>query len=97
MIDEGDTQFGHEEADINLVSYALLNASDRAKQYIQVTSDDRDVFVLLVLFCWKHKITSQITMKRFDGKCIVINLTALGNNACNFCQSTLQLDGLNPT
>ena len=78
MIDDGDTQFGHDEADINLVSYALVNARHRAKQYIQVTSDDRYVFVLLVFFFWKHKITSQITMTRFDGKCIDINLTVLG-------------------
>lgn len=77
MIGEGDTQFGHEEADINLVSYTLFNARDKGKRYIQVTSDDTDVFVLLVFFCWKHQITSQITMKRFDGKCIDINLTAL--------------------
>ena len=55
MVDEGNTSFGHEEAAVNLVSYTLLLAEGENKQHIQVTGDDTDVFLLLVVFVGSTK------------------------------------------
>ena len=44
MIDEDQCKFGHEEADVNLIAYAL-HISDKCScpTHIQVVSDDTDV------------------------------------------------------
>ena len=75
MIADDECMFGHEEADVNMVSYVLKR--EHGCRHIQIVSDDTDVIVLLVHFYWKLRPLAAITMKRFDGKTIDINATAM--------------------
>ena len=77
MVGDDECIFGHEEADVNMVSYALMMSREHGCQQIQIVSDDTDVFVLLVHFYWKLRPLAAITMKRFDGKTIYITATAM--------------------
>jgi len=43
----------------------------------QIVADDTDTFVLLVFFWWLKKSSVQVSMKKYDGKVIDINATAL--------------------
>ena len=52
MIGDEECMFGHEEADVNMVSYALMMSREHGCRQIQIVSDDTDVFVLLVHFYW---------------------------------------------
>lgn len=70
---------------INLVSYVLLKAKDPTAQHIQIASDDTDVFVFLVWFCWKYHISKTVTKKKMDGKIIYINKTTMLAAATTSC------------
>ena len=88
----GDDQclFDHEEADVNIISYMLhLQAN---KSHIQIKADDTDIFLLLIYYVWKHDITTQISMKKKDGKIIDINATV--RNLGNKCKDVLPLHAL---
>jgi len=74
LIAENGT-FGHEEADVNVISYLLKLLPE--KQHLQIVADDTDNFVLLVFFWWLKKPSVQVSMKMYDGKVIDINATAL--------------------
>ena len=50
MIGDHECMFGHEEADVNVVSYALMMSREHGCRQIQIVGDDTDVFVLLVHF-----------------------------------------------
>ncbi|MES9884700.1 MAG: hypothetical protein ABW185_27970 [Sedimenticola sp.] len=71
--EEGVSQ--HEEADCIIISH-VLHLIEEGHERIQIVSDDTDIFALLVFFCWKWKSTSQISMKKGDGRVIDINATA---------------------
>ena len=60
-----------------MVSYALMMSREHGCRQIQIVSDDTDVFVLLVHFYWKLRPLAAITMKRFNGKTIDVNATAM--------------------
>ena len=77
MIGDDECMFGHEEADVNMVSYALMMSREHFCRQIQIVSDDTDVFVLLVHLYWKLRPLAAIKMKRFNGKTIDINATAM--------------------
>ena len=81
MIGGDECLFGHEEADVNMVSYALGHPATPSRGHgclqIQIVGDDADVFVLLVHFYWKLRPLAEITIKRFDGKTIDINASAM--------------------
>jgi len=47
METQQDGVFGHDEADVPMVSY-VLEAANSGKDVIGVLSDDTDVFILLV-------------------------------------------------
>jgi len=47
METKDDGVFGHDEADVTMISY-LLQAASCGKEVIRVLSDDTDVFMLLV-------------------------------------------------
>ena len=83
VIGQEDEEFGHEEADINIISYTLRLATEESREHIQVLSEDTDVFVLLVYFCWKCHLSQEVTMRKFDGTVIDITATArkLGNKS----------------
>ena len=70
-----DCEYHHEEADVKIISY-LLKLSPQRK-HIQVLADDTDIFVLLVFFFWVYKPAAQVSMRKYDGKVIDINATAL--------------------
>ena len=53
MIGDDECLFGPAEADVNMVSYALMMSREHGCWQIQIVSDDTDVFVLLVHFYWK--------------------------------------------
>ena len=53
MIGDDECMCGHEEADVNMVSYALMMSREHSCRQIKIVSDDTDVFVLLVHFYWK--------------------------------------------
>ena len=53
MIGDDECMFGNEEADVNMVSYALMMSREHGCRQIQIVSDDMDVLVLLVHFYWK--------------------------------------------
>ena len=72
MIGDDECMLGHEEADVNMISYALIMSTEHGCRQIQIVSDHPDVFVLLVYFYWKLRPFAAITMKRFDGKTIDI-------------------------
>jgi len=77
LIGEANCTFGHEEADVNMISYALLMIKEHGKKHVQIVSDDTDVFVLLLFFYWKLRPSARISMKKFAGSIIDINATAL--------------------
>ena len=77
MIADDECMFGHEEADVNMVSYALMMSRVHGCRQIQIVSDDTGVLVLLLHFYWKLRLLAAITMKRFNGKTIDINATAV--------------------
>lgn len=56
LVSRADSIVMHDEADISLISYMLHVASGRART-VCILSDDTDVFVLLVHWCWKRGLT----------------------------------------
>ena len=62
---------------IDMVSYALMMSREHGCRQIQIVSEDTDVFVLLAHFYWKLRPLAAITMKRFNGKTIDVNATAM--------------------
>ena len=75
-----DTQytevFGHEEADVTIISY-VLQAVGEGKNVVCVFCDDNDVFVLLVFWMWRNQLVDkcQMQMERWDGAVLNINQT----------------------
>ena len=78
MIGEEKNLFGHEEADVSIISYLyfLLQCDSGDLNHIQVRCDDTDILLLLVYFYWNLKPGIQITMKKFNSSAIDINATA---------------------
>ncbi len=66
-----DGAFGHDEADVTMISY-VLQAANHGRCVIRVLSDNTDVFVLLV-----HRVSLQckVQMERWDGMVLDINAT----------------------
>ena len=69
-----DEKYGHDEADITMISY-VLDANDKGASVIRVVSDDTDVFVLLVYWVYKRQIQSAVQMEKWDGTVLSINDT----------------------
>ncbi len=66
MVSRQDMTMHDHEADITLVSYMIDQVKQEA-QTVTILSDDTDVFVLLVYFTQKLKITAHMQMERWDG------------------------------
>ena len=62
---------------VNMDSYALTMSREHARHQIQIVHDNTNVFVLLVHLYWKLRPLAAITTKRFNGKTIDINATAM--------------------
>ena len=98
-----DTQytgvFGHEEADVTIISY-VLQAVGEGNNVVRVLCDDTDVFVLLVFWMWRNQRVDkcQMQMERRDGTVLDINQTCtklgskclqlLGMHALTGCDTT---------
>jgi hypothetical protein len=99
MTCEGLCLFGHEEADVCIVTY-LQRIIQEGNTKIVVAADDTDIFALLVHFCWKWHLldTISITLKKMNGKLININevcrklgpkcIEVLGLHALTGCDTT---------
>ena len=71
---------------MSLISY-MLDAASRGAKTVRILSDDTDVFVLMVYWCWRMEITCQLQMERWDQTVLNINLTA--ENLGEKCRSIL--------
>ena len=93
LIGESNNVFGHEEADVSMISYMKL-ALDQNVESILIVCDDTDVFVLLLHFFWKWKPAASIHMKRMvdEKKTIDINATAM--NLGTMCEQLLAVHAL---
>ena len=97
LVSKADSIVSHDEADISIISYVLQAASSGA-QAIRVLSDDTDIFVLLVFWCWKLSLKCQVQMEKWDGMLLDINATVntlgeksgglLGMHALSGCDTT---------
>lgn len=79
MIGEEQCMFGHEEADVNIITYVLHLITMKGKKKIRVVSTDTDIFVMLLYFFWKHKQKCEdvkIMMQKGD-KLLDINASAI--------------------
>ena len=79
IIDTQDTgAFGHEEADVTIISY-VLQAVGEGNNVVRVFCDDTDVFVLLVFWMWRNQLvdTCQMQIERWDGTLPDINQTCI--------------------
>ena len=62
-IDTQDTGlFGHEEADVTIISY-VLQAVGEGNNVVRVLCDDTDVFVLLVFCMWRNQLVDTCQMQ----------------------------------
>ena len=84
-IDDGGV-FGHDEADITIISY-MLQAADDGRHVVRVVSDDTDIFVLLVYWTWRCDLHDRLAvqMEKWDGVVIDVNATCahLGSTVCS--------------
>ena len=53
MIGEDQYMFGHEEADVNIISYIHHLVTEENRTKFDICSDDNDVFALLLFFLRK--------------------------------------------
>ena len=83
-IDEGVV--GHDDAEINIISY-MLHAADDGCHVARVISDDMDIFVLLVYWAWRCDLQDRLTahMEKWDGVVLDGNATCadLGSTVCS--------------
>ena len=75
LIGEKQNKLGHEEADASLISY-MLDEVSKGKERIIVTSDDTDIFVLLVYYYWRFKLNCEVVIRKINSKCISVKATA---------------------
>ena len=59
-----DGVFGHDEADITIISY-MPQAADDGCHVVRVLSDDADIFVLLVYWTWRSDLRFGFIFKWF--------------------------------
>lgn len=84
MVSRADSIVTHDEADVSLISY-MLDAVKRGATTVRILSDDTDVFILMVYWCWKVGTTCCLQMERWDGTVLNINATIenLGDHSCS--------------
>lgn len=74
MIGRDQAVFTHDEADVTMISY-LLQAVEKGKKVVRILSDDKDVFILLVYWCWKKQLQICVQLEQRDGQILNINAT----------------------
>ena len=68
--------FGHDEADITIISYTL-QAADDGRHVVRVLSDDTDIFVLLVYWTWRCDLHDRLAVQMEKWDCVHISLTKI--------------------
>ncbi|KAJ8400372.1 hypothetical protein AAFF_G00397550 [Aldrovandia affinis] len=91
MVSRADSIVTHDEADVSLISY-MLDAARRGATTVHILSNDTDVFVLMVYWCWKVGITCHLQMERWDGT--VLNINSTVENLSEQCRSILAMHAL---
>ena len=76
LIEDGAFGPQAEEADITMVSYALLDALSN-KNIIKVLSDDMDVLVLPVSLCHDKALHCKLQMEIWNSTALDINATCV--------------------
>ena len=81
----------------------MLDAVRHGASTVHILSDDTDVFVIMVYWCWKAGITTNLQMEKWNGTVLSINTTAknLGDHCCSIlamhalsgCDTTSYSDG----
>ena len=94
---QDDGTFGHDEADVTMISY-VLQAASCGQGVIRVLSDDTDVFALLVYWVYRAELQCKLHMERWDRTILDINATCadlgpkclqlLGMHALSGCDTT---------
>ena len=83
-IDDG--VFGHDEADITIISYTP-QAADDGCHVVRVLSYDTGIFVLLVYWTWRCDLQDRLAvqMEKWDGVVLDVNATCahLGSTVCS--------------
>ena len=81
-IDDG--VFGHDEADVTIISYMLQAAYDGC-HVVRVLRDDTDILLLLVYWTWRCDLQDRLAvqMEKWDG--VVLD----GNSTCAHLGSTV--------
>ena len=71
-----DGVFGHDEADITIISY-MLQAADDGCHVVRVLSYDTDILVLLVYWTWRCNLQDRLAvqMEKWDGVVLDVNAT----------------------
>ena len=84
MVSKADSIDTHDEADISVISY-MLDVVRHGASTVRILSDDTDVFVIMVYWCWKAGITTNLQMEKWNGTVLSINATAknLGDHCCS--------------
>ena len=98
LIGDKQNTFGHEEADVTIISYLFLLIQTGDVHHIQVRTDDTDILLLLIYFYWNQQPDVQISMMKFDDSVIDINACArrLGSK-CNQLLAMHALTGCDST
>ena len=74
MDTQNDSAFGHDEADMTMISF-VLEAAKHGKDAICVLSDSKDVFVLLMYWVYRAELQCKIQIEWWDGTVLDINAT----------------------
>ena len=91
MVSRAGSIVTHDKADVSLISY-MLDAARYGTKTVHILSDDTDVFVLIVYWCWKVGITSHLQMQRRDGT--VLNISSTVENLGEHCCSILAMHAI---
>ena len=89
LVGEDENIFGHEEADVSIISYLFLFIESSEAKHIQVRCDDTDILLLLMYFTWNFKPTVLISMRKFDDS--VININASAQSLGHVCDELLAM------
>ena len=101
-----DIRSTHEEADIMLVQQVVHAVQNCDSRSVKVISDDTDVFVLLLHYCWKLDLTTTLTMEATSGDRKLIDIcktteqhrdivpNLLAAHALSGCDTVAQFHGI---
>ena len=84
----------HEEADVIITQQAMKAILERKVDNVRFISDDTDVFILLVHFHWKYKLSMKLTMEATRGERTIIDVGKTVAKHGNILHSLLAAHGI---